>query len=89
MTGTEWEFEEALAAARARGAPDILVFRNLSPAVIDLRDPAARSRSLAQLDALDAFWKRYFVDRARFPCGGGRIPRHRDFARRLKSRCAS
>jgi hypothetical protein len=65
VTGTEWEFEEALAAARNRGAPDILVFRNVSPAPIDPRDPEARARSLAQLEALDAFWKRHFTDRGR------------------------
>src|SRR3954447_2054872 len=62
VTGTEWEYEEALAAARQRGAPDILVFRNVSPASIDARDPEARAKSLQQLDALDAFWKRYFAD---------------------------
>src|SRR5882672_4389342 len=28
VTGTEWEYEEALQAARSRGAPDILAFRN-------------------------------------------------------------
>ena len=56
VTGTEWEFEDALAGAQAHGAPDILVFRNVSPAPIDSRDPDARARSLAQLDALDAFW---------------------------------
>src|ERR1700722_13103765 len=27
VTGTEWEFEDALAAARERGAPDPLAFR--------------------------------------------------------------
>ena len=66
VTGTEWEFEEALAAARARGAPDILVFRNINPAAVDARDAAARARSLAQLDALDDFWKRHFADRGMF-----------------------
>src|SRR5262245_18290230 len=84
VTGTECEFEEALAAARARGAPDIRVFRNVSPAVIDLRDPAARNRSLAQLDALDAFWKRYFVDRGVFLAGAAEYHDIEDFAHRLE-----
>jgi WD40 repeat protein len=66
VTGTEWEFEDALAAARQHGAPDILVFRNVSPAAVDPRDPAARARSLLQLDALDEFWKRHFSDRGIF-----------------------
>jgi hypothetical protein len=50
VTGTEWEYEEALQAARARGAPDILTFRNISATTIDPRDPEAQSRSLAQFD---------------------------------------
>jgi WD40 repeat protein len=66
VTGTEWEYEDALAAARAHGAPDILVFRNVSPAAVDPRDPSERARSLAQLDALDDFWKRHFADRGVF-----------------------
>ena len=84
VTGTEWEFEEALAAARARGAPDILVFRNVSPAAVDLRDPAARAQSLAQLDALDGFWKRHFADRGVFLAGASEYRSLEDFAARLE-----
>src|ERR1700730_14145434 len=51
VTGTEWEYEEALQAANERGAPDILTFRNISPTAIDPRDPEAQGRSLAQLNA--------------------------------------
>src|SRR5882724_6820296 len=58
VTGTEWEYEEALKAARSRGAPDLLAFRNISSAPIDPRDPDARNRSIAQLDALDEFARR-------------------------------
>ena len=66
VTGTEWEFEDALQAARERGAPDLLAFRNTSPAPINPLDPQARARSNAQLDALDAFWRRNFADRGVF-----------------------
>jgi hypothetical protein len=31
VTGTEWEYEEALKVAREKGAPDLLAFRNISP----------------------------------------------------------
>src|SRR5947207_1579463 len=34
VTGTEWEYENALKAARATGAPDLLAFRNSNPALI-------------------------------------------------------
>jgi len=66
VTGTEWEYEEALKAAREKKAPDLLAFRNVSPAPIDTRDPEARARSIAQLDALDWFWRRHFADRGVF-----------------------
>jgi len=57
-TGTEWEFEEAL--ERARGSadkrPDILVYRRRKP----LRE-AEGALELAQRQALDGFWKRWFL----------------------------
>lgn len=56
VTGTEWEYEEALAAAQQQGAPDLLAFRNVSAAPIDPTDPDAQARSIAQLNALNAFW---------------------------------
>src|SRR5580698_8151997 len=37
LTGTEWEFEEALKSTTARGAPDLLVYRSLRSASFDLR----------------------------------------------------
>src|SRR6202030_4399712 len=38
VTGTEWEYEEALRVAREKGAPDLLAFRNVSAAPVDTRD---------------------------------------------------
>src|SRR5271156_5808361 len=49
VTGTEWEYEEALKVAQEKKAPDLLAFRNLSPAPFDTSDPEARARSNAQL----------------------------------------
>jgi eukaryotic-like serine/threonine-protein kinase len=66
VTGTEWEYEEALASSRKIGLPDLLVFRNISNAPIDTRDADARARSNAQLDALDAFWQLHFEDHGIF-----------------------
>src|SRR5215467_12677876 len=51
VTGTEWEFENALQASREGGAPEILTFRNTSLASIDPRDPEAQGKSLAQLQS--------------------------------------
>ncbi len=63
VTGTEWEYEEALRAARQNGAPDLLAFRKVSPAPIDPIDTTAQAQSMDQLAALNAFWTRHFVDR--------------------------
>ncbi len=66
VTGTEWEFEEALQAARSRGAPDLLVYRNNSPAPFDTRDPDLFERQSQQLKGLNAFWQRHFANQGMF-----------------------
>ena len=66
VTGTEWEFEDALAAAQQRGVPDILAFRNTTPVPVDTQDLTVQARSLAQLSALNGFWSRHFADRGVF-----------------------
>jgi WD40 repeat protein len=61
VTGTEWEFEEALQAARKRGTPDLLVYRSRKPAPFDMQNPQHREQQLQQLTALEGFWERHFV----------------------------
>ncbi len=65
VTGTEWEFEEALAAARAKGAPDLLVYRSRRDLKISV-DVETQRRQLQQLELLNAFWARHFADRGTF-----------------------
>jgi WD40 repeat protein len=84
VTGTEWEYEEALKAARERHAPDLLAFRNTSPAPIDSRDPDAQDRSIAQLRALNAFWTRHFADRGVFLAAYDEYRALDEFALRLE-----
>jgi WD40 repeat protein len=84
VTGTEWEFEEALGAARLHGAPDILAFRNLQPAPIDTADLEAQRRSLAQLTDLNAFWTRHFADRGVFLAAYENYRSLEEFARRFE-----
>ena len=59
VTGTEWEFEDALAAARQNGVPDLLLYRKLAPAVADLNDRKAVDEQLAQLDLVEEFVGRW------------------------------
>ena len=84
VTGTEWEFEDALRAAQLRGAPDILAFRNTNPAPVETQDLAAQARSLAQLSALNEFWSRHFADRGVFLAAYDGYRTIDEFARRLE-----
>ena len=66
VTGAEWEFEEALAAARASGAPDLLVYRSKQDVRINTVDIEVQQRQLKQLESLNSFWARHFADRGAF-----------------------
>ena len=85
VTGTEWEFEDALREAQARGAPDILAFRNTSPAPIETQDVAAQARSLGQLTALNDFWSRHFTNRGVFLAAFDGYRTIDEFAQRLET----
>ncbi len=66
LTGTEWEFEEALQASQKSGAPDLLVYRSLRPASFDTRNRYRREEQLRQFAALDGFWERHFANQGTF-----------------------
>lgn len=66
VTGTEWEFEEALQARRAHGAPDLLVYRNRQEPQVSLSDAGKLRERQIQFAALEAFWQRHFLDRGEF-----------------------
>jgi tetratricopeptide (TPR) repeat protein len=66
VTGTEWEFEDALQSARKGGAPDLLVYRCRNPAPFDTRDPAHFEEQAQQLKALNSFWERHFANQGMF-----------------------
>jgi WD40 repeat protein len=66
VTGTEWEYEEALQSAKKTGAPDLLVYRSTKPAPIDLRDPGRHEEQVRQHAALNQFWSRHFANQGVF-----------------------
>jgi WD40 repeat protein/tetratricopeptide (TPR) repeat protein len=84
VTGTEWEYEEALKVAQEKKAPDLLAFRNISPAPIDPRDADAQARSMAQFSALNAFWARHFADKGVFLAAYDEYRTLEEFAQRLE-----
>lgn len=72
VTGTEWEFEDALQAARlagGKGPPDLLVYRRVGGVLAALDDPSRREEAIRQYDALEAFWRRWFGADTRFLAG--------------------
>ena len=66
VSGTEWEFEDALKSYRERGAPEILMYRKTAVSTVDLNDTNAAGERLEQKKRLDAFVKKWFAE----PDGG-------------------
>lgn len=60
VTGTEWEFEDALASARERNTPDLLLYRKTARISADLDDEAALDEARAQRAAVQDFIGRWF-----------------------------
>jgi YD repeat-containing protein len=88
VTGTEWEFEDALKASRAtggKGPPDLLVYRRRGGASAVLDDPAARAEAIRQYDALEAFWQRWFKGDTGFLAGFSDYQDLAAFDRRLEA----
>jgi WD40 repeat protein len=61
VTGTEWEYEEALKAAQELGTPDLLVYRSREAARVNTLDSEQRRKEIEQLEELDRFWSRHFA----------------------------
>lgn len=85
VTGTEWEFEDALQAAMDDGAPDLLVYRNMMPAPFEAGDPERFQEQRLQLEALNGFWARHFRDKGMFIAAYTTFKRDAEFAAALKS----
>lgn len=60
VTGTEWEFEDALASAQKDGVPPILFYRKQAESTAGLSDRAALQDKIEQLDRVDDFIARWF-----------------------------
>lgn len=63
-SGTEFEFEDALAGFRRNGKPDLLVYRKTAPPSVRLDDEIELLERLRQKKMLDDFIARWFHDQA-------------------------
>jgi tetratricopeptide (TPR) repeat protein len=61
VTGTEWEYEQALGARERRGGlPDLLVYRSFNKARAEYDRIEELAQMQVQWEALQRFWQRYF-----------------------------
>jgi tetratricopeptide (TPR) repeat protein len=59
-SGTAYELLTALEASKAKGVPDVYVFRKTADAALPTADPDRRRQAQIQLDALETFWTEWF-----------------------------
>ena len=76
VTGTEWEFEDALQSYRLRQAPDLLVYRKRAEILASLDDENAYEQLRTNKRLVDDFMKRWFED----PTLGSFTAAFRDFS---------
>ncbi len=60
VTGTEWEYEDALAARAKRGVPDLLVYRKFVDGFARFSRAEQLDQIREQWEALQLFWERHF-----------------------------
>lgn len=61
VTGTEWEFEEALQGSQRSGSPDLLIYRDWKPAPFNTHDAERFEEQSQQLKALQGLnWRSAF-----------------------------
>ena len=62
VSGTEWEFEDALKSYRERNSPEILMYRKTADPTFSLGDTKVAREQLEQKERVDAFFRRWFAD---------------------------
>lgn len=62
MTGTEWEFVDAVEASARTGSPEVLVYRKSAPRLVDVTNDEATREALADRQRLEAFFRTHFFN---------------------------
>lgn len=62
VTGTEWEFEDAIKSYQVNKKPDLLVYRKQAQFMVSLEDDVELDRQRKQKKMLTRFLKHWFID---------------------------
>jgi hypothetical protein len=60
MTGTEWEFVNAVEASAKTGIPEVLVYKKAAPKLIDITDASLAREAVEDRRRLEAFFREHF-----------------------------
>jgi WD40 repeat protein len=85
VTGTEWEYEAALAAHHSQGTPDLLAYKKKAFPQAEYASDADLEELRRQLKQLDSFWSRNFVDQGEFRAAFGEFQTLDDFDAKLEN----
>jgi tetratricopeptide (TPR) repeat protein len=85
VTGTEWEFEDALQAHKANGLPDLLAYRKTAKSRAEFGTEAEAVELGRQFKMLNVFWDRYFVNQGEFRAAYSQFEDIGSFEQRLDS----
>lgn len=62
MTGTEWEFVDAVDSSAHRGTPEVLVYKKTTPRLVDITNAEATREALEDRSRLEAFFRTHFFN---------------------------
>ncbi len=62
MTGTEWEFVDAVDASASDGHPEVLVYKKTTPRLVDITNTEATHEAVEDRRRLEAFFSRHFYN---------------------------
>ncbi|WP_462321228.1 nSTAND1 domain-containing NTPase [Halochromatium sp.] len=60
MTGTEWEFVNAVDASAQTGIPEVLVYKKTTPKLVDITDAALAREAVDDRRRLEDFFRKHF-----------------------------
>jgi WD40 repeat protein len=62
MTGTEWEFVNAVEASTHTGTPEVLVYKKNAPKLVDITDTASAREAVEDQRRLSEFFRSHFFN---------------------------